>query len=254
MKRELVSIIMPLYNGKLHIREAINSVLAQSYAQWELLIINDCSTDESEEIVFEYCKTFQNIQLLKTEVNSGPAAARNIGIKIAKGKYISFLDSDDIWVKDKLQKQIEFIERKNAAIVFSNYEKISHFGIIENRVVKLPKQVSYKSMLKINSIPCLTAMYDTEKLGKLFQHTDRYYISYEDYIMWLFVLKKGVIAYNTNNNLAFYRLSDKSLSRNKFKMITIRWNLYRQIEKLSFWNSLYNMCNYIFLGFQKYVI
>lgn len=254
MKNDLVSVIMPLYNGKLHINEAINSVINQNYVFWELLIINDCSTDESEKIVLEYCKTHQNIKLLKTTVNSGPASARNIGIQMAKGKYIAFLDSDDIWLKDKLYKQVQFIESKNAEIVFSNYEKISHIGTRANRVVKLPEIVSYKEMLKINSIPCLTALYDTGKLGKLFQNNDRYYISYEDYIMWLSILKRGIVAYNTNDILALYRLSEKSISRNKFKMIKIRWNLYRKIEKLNYLNSLLNMYNHILLGFKKYII
>lgn len=253
MIKELVSIIMPLFNGELHVKESINSVLNQEYINWELIIIDDCSTDRSREVVKEYTRNCSKIKLLQTNINQGPAYARNMGIQEAKGDYISFLDSDDVWFPNKLKAQIDFIKKTNAELIFSNYEKISHAGKKANRVIYLPNKVTYKDILKSNFVPCLTALYNVKKLGKHFQNTDKFLISYEDYLMWVSILKNGIIAYNTNQTLAYYRLSEKSISRNKFKMLTIRWHLYRNIEKLSIYQSIYFMINYLILGLKKYL-
>lgn len=252
---DLISIIMPVYNSQQYLAKSIESVINQTYKNWELFIIDDNSIDDSHQIALEFEKKFpNNIFILKTTKNSGPGTARNLGTKSSKGRYICFLDSDDMWYEDKLEKQIKFIKKYNYPIIFSNYEKISSNGKRANRNVILPKNVDYKDMLGVDSIPCLTAMYDVKMVGKLIQNEERKFIAYEDYLMWLYILKKGFIATNTNDILGMYRIADDSISRNKVARIFTRWDIYRNIEKLTILKSLSSMYIYLIKGFRKYLI
>lgn len=247
---ELVSIITPCFNSKQTIQETIKSVLKQSYQNWEMLIIDDCSTDGSNFIIQEYSQKDARIKYLKTNNTSGsPTVPRNLGIKQAHGRFIAFLDSDDIWLPTKLEEQIPIFDEPHTAIVFSNYEKISYDGKRNGRIITAPIQVTYKQLLKENIIGCLTAIYDTQKVGKLYFSK----IGHEDYAMWLSILKKGYIAQNTNSTLALYRINSKSISSNKITALIWTWNIYRKTEHLPLCKSLFYFINYAFRAGYKFL-
>ena len=178
----LVSIITPCYNAAPFISQAIESVLAQSFGDWEMIIVDDCSSDDSLSIIQKYARIDSRIRYLRTDKPSGsPTLPRNMGIKEAKGRYIAFLDSDDIWLPNKLSDQLKVFEKSEVAIVFSNYEKVSLGGERCGREVIAPCEVDYRLLLKGNCIGCLTAMYDSALTGKIFFKE----IGHEDYVCWL---------------------------------------------------------------------
>jgi len=195
MQNELVSVITPCYNTERFISQCIESVIRQTYNNWEMIIVDDCSKDKSAEIIKQYCKKDSRIKYYKTEKPSGsPAMPRNIAIKRAKGRFIAFLDADDIWLEDKLEKQLPFFEQENVAVVFSGYEKMNEEGKRSNRVViRKRKVVDYKDLLKTDDVGNTTAVYDTKKVGKVYNIN----IHHEDYALWLAILKKGFVAINT---------------------------------------------------------
>lgn len=236
MKEELVSIVTPLYNAEKYIEETILSVLNQTYINWEMLIIDDCSSDKGPNIVKKYIKQDKRIKYIKLEENSGAAISRNKAIELAEGEYIAFLDSDDLWKKEKLEKQINFMKENNYAISFTEYEEINENGKKLNILIKSPqKPVTYRSYLLTNPIGCLTGMYSVKKLGKVYMPLLK---NREDTGFWLNILKKDV-AYSLKENLADYRVRKGSLSFNKFSLIKFHWNLYREVEKLSLIESLF---------------
>ena len=241
MSQDLVSIITPCYNSSKYIKDCVNSVLQQTYPNWEMLIVDDCSTDGSDTIIKKFCEQDSRIKYFKTNSPSGsPTLPRNIGIEHAQGKYIAFLDSDDIWLPAKLEEQIKLFNDDKTAIVYSNYEKISEDGIRNNRVIKAPRQTTYKQLLKENTIGCLTAIYDTQKAGKMYFTN----VGHEDFVVWLSILKKGYVAKNTNSVLALYRVNANSVSANKLKACKWTWNIYRNIEHLPLMTSCYYFMHY----------
>lgn len=247
---ELVSVIMPCYNSEKYISDAISSVINQTYLNWELLVIDDCSTDSSSIIIKEFEKKDSRVQYFRTNISSGsPAFPRNIGIEKARGKYIAFLDSDDLWFPDKLKQQCLLFNGERIAIVYSNYEKINEDGVAGNRIIKAIGKVDYKKLLKGNVIACSTAIYDVSKVNKVFfiEH------GHEDYIFWLSILKKGYIAKNTNTVEVYYRVRKNSISSNKFKAILWIWDIYTDIENLSFFQSLYCINITLFKSFLKFL-
>ena len=248
MKTPLVSVITPCYNAALFIAEAINSVISQSYTNWELLIVDDCSTDNSALIILEYCSVDYRIHYFKTEQPSGsPCIPRNIGIQNAKGRYIAFLDSDDVWLPCKLEEQLPLFNDRHTAIAFSDYEKISEAGARNKRRIKAPAITDYKKLLRGNVIGCVTAVYDISKVGKIYFEN----INHEDYVMWLSILKKGYIAQNTNTVTALYRIRKKSVSSNKLKVLFWQWNIYVRVEKTGYLKAIYYFCHYAYKAFLK---
>lgn len=241
---DIISIITPCYNCSELIAETIKSVLSQTYSKWELLICDDCSTDNSAEIIKSFASKDSRIIYLKTEKASGsPTKPRNMCIEKARGRYIAFLDSDDLWLPNKLEEQIKLLmTTSNAAIAFSYYEKIDEAGTRDNRVVKSPDNITYNKLLYGNVIGCLTGMYDTKKVGKIYLEN----IGHEDYVLWLNILKRGYIAKNTNNVQALYRVRSNSVSANKIKVLGWQWNIYRKSEKLGMIKSAYYFCCYAF--------
>lgn len=236
MEENKISIITPLYNGEKYIEETILSVIKQTYNNWEMLIVDDCSSDNSPNIVKKYVEQDKRIKHIRLEKNSGAAIARNKAIEIAEGEYIAFLDSDDLWKKEKLEKQINFMKENNYAISFTEYEEINENGKKLNILIKSPqKPVTYRSYLLTNPIGCLTGMYSVKKLGKVYMPLLK---NREDTGFWLNILKKDV-AYSLKENLADYRVRKGSLSFNKFSLIKFHWNLYREVEKLSLIESLF---------------
>lgn len=246
--KPLVSIITPSYNSALTIRKTIKSVINQTLIDWEMIIVDDNSTDNSCQIIEEYMSIDSRIQLIKQNWNAGPAIVRNIAIEKAKGQYIAFLDSDDLWHSEKLTKQISFMKEKNIALSYTAYNRIDSMGnILSAYHPKL--QVSYIDMLKSNRIGCLTAIYDADKLGKVYMPNIS---KRQDLGLWLRILKKVDYAWGLDDILADYlAIQPNSVSSNKKNAAKYQWRLYREIEKLSVTQSLYYFCFYAYLGFKK---
>ena len=242
---------MPMHNSSSFLREAIESVLAQTYPKWELLIVDDASTDDSLAIANAYAEQCDRIKVFSNaNPIHMPSAPRNIGVKKAKGRYIAFLDSDDVWFPQKLEQQLSLFADNRVAIVFSNYEKMDVNSVRANRIISEPPQATYTSLLKGNIIGNLTAIYDTEKVGKV----DIQNIHHEDYVLWLSILKKGYIARNTQTVLAAYRESSQSVSSNKLRATAWQWDIYRNVEHLSLARSAYYFCFYAVRAFLKSII
>ncbi len=245
----LVSIITPSYKSERFIAECIKSVLAQTYENWEMIIVDDCSPDDANNIIKEYQKKDARIKFIQLKQNSGPAVARNTAIKEANGRFIAFLDADDLWMPQKLQKQIDFMLKDNIEFSFSEYVKIDENSTIVSSVIERPKKVDYVKMLKSNYIPCLTVIYDTKRLGKVYMPS---ILKRQDYALWLKILKKIDYAYCYCEPLAQYRFYSGSLSSNKFIAASYVWKLYREIEHLSIFRATYYFINYVIISFIKY--
>lgn len=245
-----VTVVMPCYNGEKYLEKAIFSVINQTYTNWELLVINDNSTDNSVEIIKRYETLDSRIHLINcTQSVGNPSAPRNCGIENAKGRFIAFLDCDDMWLPEKLEKQLPLFNEDNTSVVFSWYEKVNEDGKRQNRIISSPSVVSYKILLHSGYIGNLTGIYDTLKVGKVYQKN----INMEDYVMWLDVLKKGGVARNTNTVEALYRITNNSLSSSKLKHLSWQWNVYRKAEKIGFLKSCFLYCCYAIHGVIKYI-
>jgi teichuronic acid biosynthesis glycosyltransferase TuaG len=248
-RQPLVSIITAMYNSEAYIDSTIESVISQTYQLWEMIIVDDCSTDKSAELVLEWAKKDTRIKYYKLEKNFGaPYAARNFATSKAQGQFIAFLDSDDLWLSEKLEKQLAFMTLNDHEISFTAYSKLYEANPEKKKVINVPAEVDFEELLKTNHIGCLTAMYNVIKVGKLSQPGPQYH---EDYIMWLKTLQKGYKAYGLNEILAFYRVHNKSISTNKLKMAGVTWNIYRQSIGLSFFKSLRCFLSYAINGFRK---
>ena len=240
IEKEKISIIVPMYNAEKFIGKTIESVLAQTYQNWEMLIMNDVSTDNSLAIVSVYAKKDERIKIVNTEKNVGVVKGRNFLIDLASGKYIAFLDADDYWHNEKLEKQIKFMKEKNASISCTEYTRVKENEEKINDVI-IKEEISYNDMLKNNYLGCLTVIYDAEKIGKrYFKELEKN----EDYVLWLEIVKDVNTIYGLKENLAYYRVLDNSRSSNKVKTAKVRWEIYRKIEKLSLLKSLYYFLHY----------
>lgn len=221
---ELVSIITPCYNSSKYIGQMIESVIAQTYTNWELLITDDCSTDNSREIVEEYSKTDPRIKLFKLETNSGAGVARNNSIDKAQGRFIAFLDSDDMWKPEKLEKQLAFMITNGYQFTHSYTQVVDE----NNNVVglnKKPDRVSFKSTRIINYIGTSSVIYDTKDIGKIYMKPIR---RRQDFALWLNILQKTKYAYCIPEPLFIYRYAPNSLSSNKFKLLKYHVQVYEQ--------------------------
>jgi teichuronic acid biosynthesis glycosyltransferase TuaG len=245
-RKDIVSIIMPNYNGSKYLEQAILSVVNQSYKYWELVIIDDCSLDCSKNIITKYVNSDERIKFFSNSSNMGVSFSRNVGIQNSKGRYIAFLDSDDVWEVNKLKDQLSVFEITKVSIVYSPYYVINGKDQIIGKIIP-PKKLTYKLLLKSNFIGNCTGIFDSDILGKHFLKNQ----GHEDYIFWLELLKKTEFAFSTNTILARYRKSKNSLSSNKFKALKWTWNIYKNNENLSLINSLFYLCNYIYYGFTK---
>lgn len=242
----MFSIIMPAYNAEKYIEESIRSVLNQTFADYELLIINDCSTDNTVNIVKNYQTKDPRIKLLENNQNSGVAITRNKGIEVAKGKYVCFLDSDDLWEPTKLEKYVVMFQQ-GSDVLYSFYTRFNDRGNLN--LVTAPLSVTYKQLLKGNCIGNLTGAYNAKKIGKIFQKN----IRHEDYLMWLEILQKTKQATCVPENLAFYRVSNASLSGNKFKSLLWTWEIYYKQLQLGIIHSTYLLVHSIIKSIVKRV-
>lgn len=237
-KEELVSIIMPSYNTALYISESIESVLGQSYKNWELIIVDDCSTDNTNEIVAQY--TDLRIKFYKNIKNTGAAFSRNRALSLAKGKWIAFLDSDDIWLPHKLELQINFMKENNIYFSYTNYEEIDEMGHLLGTKVTGPKKVSKVGMFNYCWLGCLTVMYDAEHVGLVQIGNIK---KNNDYAMWLKICRKAS-CYLLDKNLALYRRGRKgSISTHGYwSLIQWHYRLWHEEEQL---NCIYSSINTI---------
>ena len=223
---ELVSIIMPSYNTARFIEETVRSVLAQTYENWELIIVDDCSKDNTDEVVAQFLSD-ERIKYIKNEVNSGAAVSRNRALREATGKWIAFLDSDDLWEPEKLEKQIAFMKENDYHFSYTKYVEIDEESVPNGRVVTGPKKITKRGMYGYCWPGCLTVMYDAETVG-LIQIED--IKKNNDYAMWLKVCKKAN-CYLLNETLARYRKRSGSISNHSYKAL-IKWHykLFREAE------------------------
>jgi teichuronic acid biosynthesis glycosyltransferase TuaG len=238
---KLVSIITPSYNSAKFIKQCIESVIAQTYTNWEMLIVDDYSADNSLQILKKYFD--KRIQLIELDENVGASESRNVAIRKAKGKYIAFLDSDDLWEPQKLEKQISFMETEDIAFSFSTYQLMSDDESKLYSIIHAPKIVTYSSYLKKTIIGCLTVIIDKEKTGGFEMPNIR---SSHDMALWLLIMRRGFDAYGLDENLARYRIVSTSNTANKWRAAKDVWMVYRQFEKLSFFYSIWCFLNYAF--------
>ncbi|MBQ6806655.1 MAG: glycosyltransferase family 2 protein [Lachnospiraceae bacterium] len=230
----MVSIIVPVYRAEPYIAETIEMVKRQTYKNWELILVDDCSPDNSAQVIErEIAQAAEDtrIRLIRKEKNEGAASARNTGIDAAKGRYIAFLDADDIWMPDKLEKELAFMEDKQAAFAFTAYEFGDENAKGTGKIVNVPERLTYRKALSRTIIFTTTVIFDTAKISKEQIHMPL--VASEDTATWWKVLRQGYVAYGLNEVLAIYRRPAKSLSSNKFVAMQRIWNLYRKEEKLS---------------------
>lgn len=245
----LVSIVTPTYNSEAFILQTIESVQRQTYKNWEMIIVDDCSTDNTANIVIEKATSDTRVSFIRLNQNSGPAKARNAGIEKVVGKYMTFLDADDLWFPEFISTSIEAIIKNQVFFVFSSYRRANEELEFVYSDFIVPKKVTYTDILKSNSISCLTAFIDIEKLGKK-QMPDIF--KRQDMGLWLQYLKEIPFAFGIQKPMAIYRIRENSLSRKKYKLLKYQWQFYREVEHLSVLQSAYYMLNWMYKGFVKY--
>lgn len=246
--RPLVSVIMPAYNAEKYIAEAIESVISQTYANWELFVLDDCSTDRTAEIAEGFAETDSRIRLLKNSQNMGVANTRNRGFDLARGEWIALLDSDDVWRSDKLEKQLALAKESGADIVYSSYHLIGESGE-SLRDYLVPEMTTYEELLKENVLGCSTVLMHRKVLSN-HRFSKEYY--HEDYIFWLELLHSGYCAAGCKEPLVDYRIVKGSRSNDKLRAAKNRWLIYRKVEKMPFTKSANAFVSYALHGLGKY--
>ena len=243
MSEGKVSIIIPVHNAKNYIDETVNSVLSQTENDWELILAENGSDDGTAEKLERLSLTDERIRVLRL-TTKGAALARNEGLKASKGRYIAFLDADDLWKPEKLEKEIRFMQETNAAFAFTGYEFGDENAAPTGKIVHVPETLNHKQAMKNTTIFTSTVMFDTNLIDKekLFMPN----IKSEDTALWWSVLRQGYLAHGLNENLVLYRRPTKSLSPNKIEALRRIWNLYRKWEKLSFFKSCWYFINWAF--------
>ena len=247
--KNLVSIITPSYNCSSFIIDTITSVLSQSYVDWEMIIVDDCSIDNSVEIIERIIGDNPKIRLIKLENNVGSAQSRNAALEVANGRFIAFLDSDDIWHPDKLEKQVVFMLKRKAPISFTSYELIDENGESKNHIIHSVEKLTQIDYLKNTIIGFSTSMIDTQMVGNSFRMMD--IRTRQDASLWITLLGKGFIAQGINEVLMKYRVHSQSISANKVKAAKQVWNLYFNLHGLGFLKSIYCFSFYVFNAVKK---
>lgn len=231
----MISIVIPVYNAESYLEDTLNSIFAQDYEDWELLLVDDCSKDNSvqkiEQILTDHPQYRERVQVLRQEKNAGAAAARNRGIDAAKGRYIAFHDADDLWHPQKLSKMLKFMQEKNAAFAYHGYEFARADGVGTGRIVRVMPELDYQHALTRTIIFTATVMFDMSRLTK----EEIYFPNCpsEDTALWWKLLRQGYTAYGLDESLCLYRRTNNTLSANKFVALERIWYLYRQREHLS---------------------
>lgn len=251
MSEPLITVIIPTYNCEKFIGDTLDSAIAQTYGNLEIIVVDDDSKDKTVEKVKEYMVRDTRIKLLQNNNNSGVAVSRNKGIKIASGEYIALLDSDDLWVENKIEKQLKVAEKTKGDIIYSSYSLIDEKGKDIGREFKAPQKTTLEGMLKKSSIGCSTAMIKTELLKKTPFPTEYYH---EDYVLWLRLLRQGAVACGVTDVLVYYRQIKGSRSNNKKRAAEERWKIYRKEMHFSAIKSMRYFFTYGIEGVKKYYL
>jgi len=240
---ELVSIIIPTYNTEKFIRATLQSVQNQTHKNWEMILVDDASTDGTVSVIEEFAKNDSRIKLFKLEKNSGNGFARNIAVEKAVGKYIAYLDADDLWFSNKLEKQIGFLKANNLHFTFSFYDCIDEEGNSLNRRVEAPINLTYDELFFCNYVGNLTAIYDADYFGKIILEATQ---KRQDWRLWLTILKQIQVTKPVPEPLAFYRIRKNSISSSKFKLIKHNFGVYREFHGFNFVFSVLLMVRFLF--------
>jgi teichuronic acid biosynthesis glycosyltransferase TuaG len=249
LQNNLISIITPSYNSKRFIKETIDSVISQTYQNWEMIIVDDKSKDDSVEFIKDLIKDEGKIKLIVLDKNIGAAMARNKAIDIAQGRYIAFLDSDDIWLPQKLEKQLSFMHNNNYPISFTSYEIIDENSQLNNNIINSVKSLNLEQYLKNTIIGFSTSMIDSVLIDKEIKFLN--IRIRQDANLWVTLLKQGYMAYGIDEVLAKYRVHSSSISANKIKAAKGVWNLYYNIHKFGLAQSIYYFSYYVFNAIKK---
>ena len=244
MEMPLVSIITPTFNSEQFIRQTIKSVQDQTSDAWELIIVDDCSTDQTASIVEQMAKLDSRIRFFQLNKNLGTGIARNEALRKAAGKYIAFLDSDDLWKTEKLQKQIDFMQANQFPFTFSYYDCIDEDGNLLNKRIEAPKNLSLQQLFFCNYVGNLTGIYDAEYFGKIAITSMR---KRQDWILWLTILKKIKSAKPVPESLAFYRVRKNSISASKTNLLKYNYRVYRDFHRYNAVLSAFCMCGFLFV-------
>lgn len=251
--RPLITIITPLYNASSYIEATYKSVVSQTIADFEWIIVNDCSTDNSLELLTDFSKNDNRIKVITQEKNQGPIAARNRAMDEAKGRYIAFIDADDIWLPAKLELQINSMNESGSVLSYTAFKKINKDGSLKNnKLIKVPEKLSFKQLLQSNSIVASSAVYDTDITGSIRQNINAP-LGKDDMDFFLNILKKNGKAIGVNKELVHLRVFRESITGNKMKSATNHWYFYRTYLKLSLMESLWNFIVYSIKGLTKYL-
>ena len=248
MNEDLVSIITPAYRCAGVIGETIRSAIAQTHTNWEMLIAEDCSPDDTRDVIRHWAATDDRIELIELERNGGPAAARNAALARARGRWIAFLDSDDLWLPNKLERTIAFATNHDAAFVFTGFRRMPADGSSEGRYIGTPSTLNYRQLLGNTAIATSTVLLDAGKVGEV-RMRQTYY---DDFDCWLRILKPGRVAWGLDEDLMRYRMTQQSVSRNKRKSALKVWRAYRDLEQLSLPVAAWYFTNYAVRGLLKY--
>lgn len=247
----LVSIVTPTFNDEKYILTSIHSVQSQSYENWELIVIDDGSHDNTRNIVSGLALNDKRIKLFSLKENGGSAVARNVGLELARGEYLAFLDADDVWFEDKLEKQIAFMVCKDALFSYTAYEIMNENGERSGKFIDFQgiDRVGYVDMLKKKAtLGCSTVMLNWNKLSKFRMPLIR---TGQDYALWLSILKEGHVAFCLRDVLTMYRIVPGSISRNKFKKALRQWEIYRKIERIPTIKSFWFFLNYAYRAISR---
>lgn len=243
MKTALVSVITPCYNSEKFIVDTIQSVQNQTYENWEMIIVDDCSTDQTVSIIEKFALNDKRIRFFKLVKNSGAGIAREMALSNAKGDYISFLDADDLWKPLKLEKQLQFLKSNKLPFTFSFYDCINESGNLLNKRVEAPENLSYRQLFFCNYVGNLTGIYEVNYFGKIAISSIR---KRQDWMVWLTVLKKIKSAKPVPESLAFYRIRDNSLSASKVDLLKHNFAVYRNFHGYNYVASLVIMIGFLF--------
>lgn len=241
------SIITPIYNAEDYLEETLVSIINQTYDKWEAILINDNSSDDSLKLAQRFAQLDPRFKIINKKYSVGAAKARNEGIEAARGRYIAFLDSDDIWDVRKLEKQIYFMQEGDIGFSYTGYSNINEQGKLQESI-SVPDKVDFNRLLKHNYIGCLTAVYDTQYFGKIYMPLVK---KRQDFALWLELLKRFKYAYGLQSNLGFYRIRAGSLSRSKIDAFRYYWHVLRDVGDCGYFFACYNLLCYLFIVLLK---
>lgn len=248
MRPPVVSVITPAYNAAKFIRHTVVSVLAQTMADFEMMIVDDCSEDGIADAVQTASGGDERVRYLRHKVRKGPSGARNTALESARGRFVAFLDSDDLWLPMKLEVQLRFMQEAKAAVTYTSYRRISANGDVISGLIPIPPSLDYRHLLKNTAIATSTAIVDREQVGP-FQMINTYY---DDYALWLELTKRGFLAHGLQQDLMRYRVVAGSVSRNKLRSARHVWEIYRRVEGLQLPPTIWCFANYVWNGWKRY--